>query len=136
MMTRRTIRVVGAMLESTPGSGRYLLTQRSQAASLPLLWEFPGGRCHDGEPAADGLQRELRERLGLSVTVHEQAMHTVHSYPAYDIDFTVFRCALSSPGQQVNGARINAHQWASLDEMEQYPFPDADAKTLEKLLDL
>ncbi|MCI0570286.1 MAG: (deoxy)nucleoside triphosphate pyrophosphohydrolase, partial [Myxococcaceae bacterium] len=41
-MSRRQIRVVGAMIEKEPG--RYLLTQRPPTASLPLLWEFPGGR--------------------------------------------------------------------------------------------
>ena len=46
-MTRRQIRVVGAMLEREPG--RYLITQRSKTASLPLLWEFPGGRVQEGE---------------------------------------------------------------------------------------
>ena len=41
-MSRRQIRVVGAMLEKE--GGRYLITQRRPTASLPLLWEFPGGR--------------------------------------------------------------------------------------------
>jgi 8-oxo-dGTP pyrophosphatase MutT (NUDIX family) len=43
---RRKIRVVGAMIEL---DGRYLITQRPPRASLPLLWEFPGGRVEPGE---------------------------------------------------------------------------------------
>jgi 8-oxo-dGTP diphosphatase len=31
---------------------------------------------------------------------------------------------------------VNDHRWVRLEEMSQYQFPDADAKTLAKLLDL
>lgn len=133
-MVRRRIRVVGAMLEREPGC--YLITQRSKASSLPLLWEFPGGRADDHEVDDAALVRELRERLQLDVRVVEQAMATTHEYPAYDIDFRVFRCHLTDPEQPVSHARVNDHRWVSLEEMGQYQFPDADARTLAKLLDL
>ena len=133
-MSRRRIRVVGAMLEREPG--RYLITQRSKSASLPLLWEFPGGRVNDGEALADALVRELRERLGLTVVVDEQAMATHHDYANYEIDFRVFHCRLVDATQPVSHARVNDHRWVTLDEMSAFQFPDADARTLEKLLDL
>jgi 8-oxo-dGTP diphosphatase len=38
---RPKITVVGAMIER---DGKYLITQRKPTATLPLLWEFPGGR--------------------------------------------------------------------------------------------
>lgn len=133
-MSRRLIRVVGAMLEREPG--RYLITQRSKTASLPLLWEFPGGRVNDSEDDAPALARELKERLGLDVIVGEQAMSTHHEYPNYDIDFRVFACRLAVPDQEVSHAKVNDHRWVTLAEMGQFTFPDADARTLAKLLDL
>lgn len=133
-MSRRQIRVVGAMLEGEPG--RYLITQRSKHASLPLLWEFPGGRANEGESYEVALLRELKERLELDVVVDGQAMATHHEYPAYDVDFRVFHCRLQDPKQQVSHAKVNDHRWAKLEEMSQFKFPDADARTLEKLLDL
>jgi 8-oxo-dGTP diphosphatase len=133
-MSRKRIRVVGAMLEQEPG--KYLITQRSKTASLPLLWEFPGGRAHDDEADEQALVRELKERLGLDVRVDEQATQVHHEYPSYDVDFRVFHCTLKDPKQPVSHARINDHRWAALDEMAQYTFPDADAKTLARLLDL
>lgn len=93
-MTRRQIRVVGAMLEREPG--RYLITQRSKASSLPLLWEFPGGRVHEGEALTSALVRELKERLQLDVVVTEQAMATQHEYAAYDVDFRSFTAAFAT----------------------------------------
>ncbi|MBM4777367.1 MAG: (deoxy)nucleoside triphosphate pyrophosphohydrolase [Archangiaceae bacterium] len=133
-MSRRLIRVVGAMLEQEPG--RYLITQRSKNSSLPLLWEFPGGRVNDGEDDVTALRRELKKRLGLDVIVGEQAMSTHHEYPSYDIAFHVFSCRLATPGQTVSHAKVNDHRGVGLAEMGQFQFPDADARTLAKLLDL
>jgi 8-oxo-dGTP diphosphatase len=132
-MTRRQIRVVGAMLERE--SGRYLITQRSKNASLPLLWEFPGGKVQDGETDTLALERELKERLELEVIVGQQAMATHHVYPAYEVDFRVFFCKLKTEGEPSH-AKVNDHRWVTLAEMGSYKFPDADARTLEKLLDL
>ncbi len=132
-MTRRQIRVVGAMLEREPG--RYLITQRSKNASLPLLWEFPGGRVQEGETDEGALVRELKERLELEVVVAAQAMATHHIYPAYEVDFRVFFCRLEGAAEPSHG-KVNDHRWVTLEEMGSYKFPDADARTLEKLLDL
>ncbi|MGA9522166.1 MAG: (deoxy)nucleoside triphosphate pyrophosphohydrolase, partial [Myxococcaceae bacterium] len=133
-MTRRQIRVVGAMLEKD--GGRYLITQRPPTASLPLLWEFPGGRVEEGETDQQALSRELREEMGIDVVIGEQAMHTHHEYPHYDIDFRVYRCRLRSSEAQIQHLRVHDHRWVTLEEMGKYKFPDADARTLEKLLGL
>jgi nicotinate-nucleotide adenylyltransferase len=133
-MSNLHVRVVGAMLEREPG--RYLITQRAKWASLPLLWEFPGGKV-EGEEADDAaLVRELRERLGLDVVVDEEATRAHHEYPTYTVDFRVFHCRLVDPDQVVSHQRINDHRWASLEEMPAYRFPEADAKTLAQLLEL
>lgn len=133
-MSRRQIRVVGAMLEREPG--RYLITQRQKTASLPLLWEFPGGRVNEGESDEAALTRELKERLGLDVLVDAAAGSTHHIYPTYDVDFRVFHCRLKDATQDVSHAKVNDHRWVALEEMSQFKFPDADARTLAKLLDL
>lgn len=133
-MSRRHVRVVGAMLQNE--QGRYLITQRPPKASLPLLWEFPGGRVEEGEDDATALAREIQEEMGVDVLVLEQAMHTRHEYPTYDIDFRVFHCRLADPSARIQHLRVHDHRWVSLEEMSGYRFPDADAKTLAKLLDL
>ena len=43
-MSKRQIRVVAAQIER---DGQYLITQRKPSSSLPLLWEFPGGRVEE-----------------------------------------------------------------------------------------
>ncbi len=133
-MARRHIRVVGAMLQND--QGRYLITQRPPKASLPLLWEFPGGRVEEGETDEQALAREIREEMNVEVQVLEQALHTHHDYPTYDIDFRVYRCRMKSPESAIQHVRVHDHRWVALEEMSQYRFPDADAKTLARLLGL
>lgn len=132
-MNRRHIRVVGAMLEQE-GTGRYLITQRPPTASLPLLWEFPGGRVEPGETDEAALARELREELAADVEVLEQVSHTHHNYERYDVEFVVFRCRLRDPRAPLEHHKVYDHRWVTLEEMSAFRFPDADAKTLDKLL--
>ncbi len=133
-MERRHIRVVGAMLMRD--DGRYLITQRLPTSSLPLLWEFPGGRVESGETDQEALIRELREEMAVEIEVEEKVMHHHHAYTHYDIDFRVFRCRLTSSPTDIKHLKVHSHSWVTLEEMSGYRFPDADARTLEKLLGL
>src|SRR5207302_6772183 len=125
------IRVVAAMIEK---DGKYLITQRRPTATLPLLWEFPGGRVEEGETDEAALARELKEEMEIEVEVGDRVIHVQHSYPHYDIDFRVYRCRLLKG--EINHAMVHDHRWVSPQEMDKYEFPAADEKTVALLLDL
>ena len=55
------IRVVAAEIER---DGSFLITQRRAEASMPLLWEFPGGRVSESETDEQALARNIDARLG------------------------------------------------------------------------
>ena len=128
---RRKIRVVGAMIEK---DGRYLITQRSPTGSLPLLWEFPGGRVEAGETDQGALARELREEMGIGVEVGDRVIHVEHAYEGYDIDFCVYRCR--EKGAEIRHLGVNDHRWVVPEELDGYEFPPADEKSLAQLLGL
>jgi len=128
---RAKIRVVGAMIER---EGCYLITQRPPRASLPLLWEFPGGKVEPGETDEEALARELREEMAIVVEVAERVIHVEHSYEQYDIDFCVYRCGLR--GGTIQNLKVHDHRWVRPDQLDDYEFPAADEKTIAKLLDL
>jgi 8-oxo-dGTP diphosphatase len=128
---RRKIRVVGAMIERAE---RYLITQRPATASLPLLWEFPGGRVEPGETDQEALAREVLELVGLRVEPGDRVIHVEHAYEGYDIDFCVYRCQLISGEPRHD--RINDHAWVLPQELDHYQFPPADEKTIALLLGL
>jgi 8-oxo-dGTP diphosphatase len=131
MAGRRKIRVVGAMIER---DGKYLITQRSPRATLPLLWEFPGGRVEVGESDEEALARELGEEMGIEVAVGERVIHVEHAYEGYDIDFCVYRCRLVS--DRIEHLGVHDHRWVAPHELDDYEFPAADEKTIGKLLGL
>ena len=63
-MTEQIV-VAGALISG----GALLVAQRQRPAELRGLWELPGGKVAPGESEADALIRELREELGIEVSV-------------------------------------------------------------------
>lgn len=61
--------VVAAAIER---DGRYLVARRTRPADVAGLWEFPGGKVEPGETEERALAREIREELGVEITIGER----------------------------------------------------------------
>jgi mutator protein MutT len=70
--------VAGVVIDA---SGRVLIAQRPPGKHLAGRWEFPGGKLEHGEPRAAGLERELREEIGIIVEQPRPLMRLRHTYP-------------------------------------------------------
>ncbi|WP_267905488.1 NUDIX domain-containing protein [Erythrobacter mangrovi] len=53
------------------GDGRWLMHRRPQNKHHGGLWEFPGGKVEIGENPSLALVREIKEELGLQLTLEE-----------------------------------------------------------------
>ncbi len=125
-----TIRVVAALIER---GGCFLVTQRRAEATLPLLWEFPGGRVEPGETDGAALGRELMERLAIEVSVGDLEVAVDHQYERYRIDLRVYACDIS--GAEPQPRRVEALRWATADELSELVFPGADQASIDALLE-
>ena len=131
MTAARTIRVVAAVIDD---GGRYLITQRRPTAVLPLLWEFPGGRVEDSETDATALEREVRHRLGVEITVGQLISFVSHPYERYTVDLYLYDCR-STSGDPASLA-VHDFKWVKSSEFDKYPFTPADEASMNKLLGL
>ncbi len=126
--SKRHIRVVAAEIER---GGAYLITQRRPEATMPLLWEFPGGRVESGESDAAALRRELKEEMGIEVVVGELSMQVSHEYPQYTVDLVVYKATTEDEPHKL---RVHDLRWVLPEDFDQYEFPGADQRTVEELL--
>ena len=111
--------------------GKLLITQRHAAAHLGGLWEFPGGKREPNETFEACLARELREELGIEVTVVDLVESLTHAYPEQTVHLKFYRCQWREHEPQPLGCP--AFKWVTATELKDYAFPAADARLLENL---
>jgi mutator protein MutT len=110
---------------------KLLITQRPAQGRLGGLWEFPGGKREPDETFEQCLARELQEELGIEVDVGELVESIVHRYPEKTVLLRFYRCRWIKHDPEPLGCP--AFKWVGPRELEQYPFPAADACLLERL---
>jgi 8-oxo-dGTP diphosphatase len=125
---RPHIRVVAAEIER---DGSFLITQRRPEATMPLMWEFPGGRVATGESDGAALVRSIRVRLGCEAIVGEKTMEMSHDYEAYTLSLISYRVTLSG---EPSRRYVNDLRWVKPEDFGDYEFPGADRKTVDALL--
>ncbi len=114
---------------------RVLLTTRPPGKPLAGLWEFPGGKVHDGEAPDAALARELHEELGIEVPAdHLNPLTFVyHPYSEFNLLLLLFWGreweGIPTPreGQQLT--------WKRPRDMSNLPMPPADVPLVTALRD-
>jgi 8-oxo-dGTP diphosphatase len=96
--------------------GRVLITQRRADQSLPLQWEFPGGKVEPGESPVAALERELAEELGVVALVGAIWDVLFHAYPAFDLVMLVYAVRLA-PGSVPRTVEVADLAWVRADEL-------------------
>jgi len=111
--------------------GKLLITQRPAGTHLAGLWEFPGGKREPPETFEQCLQRELREELGVEVTVGPWVETIEHEYPGRHVHLEFFRCELAAGEPQALDCA--AVKWVSPEQLADHAFPAADERLLARL---
>jgi 8-oxo-dGTP diphosphatase len=123
------IHVACAIVEK---NGKVLAAQRSEAMSLPLKWEFPGGKIEAGESAEDCLRRELLEEIGLHVCLKKSLPTSTHHYPKFTITLYPFLCSIES-GEIVLHEH-SASTWLPPEKLQSVDWAEADLPVIDSYL--
>ena len=116
--------------------GRVLLAERPAGKPMAGLWEFPGGKVHDGERPEDTLIRELGEELGIAVKEDCLAPLTFasHAYPEFHLLMPLYVCrrweGIVTP---LEGQRLT---WVRPNRLRDYQMPPADEPLVAHLIAL
>lgn len=112
--------------------GLVLAAQRSAVMSMPLKWEFPGGKINPGEAPAACLHRELREELGIWAGIGLPLPLCTYSYPGFTITLYPFLCTIESG--EIGLHEHLAVRWLRPDELMMLDWTAADVPVLEAYL--
>ena len=116
--------------------GRVLLARRPEGKAMAGLWEFPGGKVHDGETPESALIRELHEELGIDTVTSCLSPLTFasHGYDDFHLLMPLFVCRRwqGTP----HGREGQALAWVRANQLRDYPMPPADKPLIPILRDL
>ncbi len=128
--------VLVAAVALVDADGRVLLARRPEGKSMAGLWEFPGGKVHDGEAPEAALIRELREELGVDTAESCLAPFTFasHRYADFHLLMPLYVCRRwSGTPKPLEGQEL---AWVRPQRLTDYPMPPADRPLVALLQDL
>jgi 8-oxo-dGTP diphosphatase len=128
---KRHLHVACAIIEQ---EGLVLAAQRGAMMTLPLKWEFPGGKIEAGETAEECLNRELREELGVSVFIATALSPATHRYPDFTVTLYPFTCRLT--GGTVTMYEHHALKWVEPQQMPELDWAAADLPVIREYMDM
>lgn len=118
------------------GDGRVLIAQRPAGKRMAGMWEFPGGKVHDGESPERALVRELKEELGISVPVEclSPFVFASHDYGDFHLLMPLY---LTRKWQGLpHPAEGQALKWVRPQFLRNFAMPPADEPLIAHLIDL
>jgi 8-oxo-dGTP diphosphatase len=69
---------------------KILVVQRNRTMTLPLKWEFPGGKIEPNETEEECITREIKEELNIEITLLKKLESSIYKYPTITIELIPF----------------------------------------------
>ncbi|MFL6602989.1 MAG: 8-oxo-dGTP diphosphatase MutT [Steroidobacteraceae bacterium] len=121
--------VAGALFD---GERRVLIAQRPPGKHMAGRWEFPGGKVAAGETELQGLVRELREELGVTVASCRPFMRLSHEYDDRVVELSLWLVDIFSG--EVSGLDGQQLKWVALGRLGEEDILEADAPFVRALV--
>jgi 8-oxo-dGTP diphosphatase len=111
---------------------KILVTQRSASMTLPLKWEFPGGKLQQGESEEECISRELKEELSIDVQIIKRLTCSKFHYDTFSINLIPFLVAYV--GGELQLSEHKEAKWLAKEELISLDWAPADIPILNELL--
>lgn len=131
--TKPLVLVVAAAL--LDADRRVLIAQRPAGKAMAGMWEFPGGKMHDGETPEGALVRELMEELGIDVCTGCLHPLTFASHHYDDFHLLMPLYIIREWDGIITPNEHSAIEWVRVNNLGNYVMPPADMPLLTALQD-
>jgi len=111
---------------------KVLIACRPPQGLLGGMWEFPGGKQHDGEDLPACLRREICEELEAEIKVGEQLGVYQHAYTHFRVTLHAFWCTLLDG--EPHPVQVTDVRWVSPAELSHYPMGKIDRQISQILV--
>lgn len=113
--------------------GKFLLGLRVPGGDVGGLWEFPGGKCEEGETHQEALVREYGEELAVSISVGRFIAQKHFKNGRRSFDLFAYEVVISE-NRRILSSVHSKLQWFSIDELQHLPIVPSDALFIPELL--
>lgn len=125
----KEIDVVGAAIKD---GNRVLAAQRSETMISPLKWEFVGGKVEKNETHEAALKRELKEELGIDISVGDFIAKGSSIIEDKKINLYVYSAQILDGLPQITEhAKI---LWVEIEHMMELDWAEADIPACEHII--
>ena len=106
-----------------------LATQRSYFMPHPYKWEFPGGKLKPGETPEACIIREIREELGVEISVIQLLPSVKHTDNDTAIKLIPFICTIRKGEISLTEHRL--YRWVHRSQLKEIDWLEADLEVVE-----
>lgn len=117
--------------------GKMLVAHRNPVGDMGGRWEFPGGKCDEGETERDAIIREMSEEFGVRAAVGEKIASAEFEHHgkksvlhAYFVEFE--HDGIEKPYVLTEHSE---YKWVFPDEIKEMNFVDSDLKIYPEVME-
>lgn len=128
--------VAAALVDDLKTPTQLLAARRMKPSEIAGRWEFPGGKVDPGETPEQALHRELREELGVTVTLGQEIVGPDNgSWIITDRHAMRLWFAHVETGTPQPLVEHDQLEWASFESLGDYNWLDGDVRIVEHIMD-